>query len=63
MAKSLVSIRALQQELLDHLDAMPFKEWSPEMLQATTLLLKVAGAKPVTSVGRPRLTVVQGGAS
>ncbi|MGV0699733.1 hypothetical protein [Mycolicibacter sinensis] len=55
-------LRALQWELVNHLDAMPFDEWTPEMLQVTTLMLKIAGVKPVQFVGKPNLTLVQGGA-
>jgi len=56
------NLRALQWELVNHLDAMPLDEWTPEMLQAATLILKIAGVKPVQFVGKPKLTLVQGGA-
>lgn len=48
-------------EVRDHLNAKPFKSWTPEMLQALLSLLRVAGVKPQQFVGKPKLTVVKGG--
>nr|CRL76276.1 hypothetical protein CPGR_01609 [Mycolicibacter nonchromogenicus] len=56
------SLDALRWELVDHLDAMPFDCWSPEMLEATVALLKAAGVKPQRFVGKPKLVVLQGDA-
>lgn len=56
------SLDALRWELVDHLDAMPLDCWTPEMLQIMLSLLKVAGVKPQRFVGKPKLTVVRGGA-
>jgi hypothetical protein len=55
-------LHRLRCEVADHLDAKPFKDWTPEMLQALLSLLRVAGVKPQQFVGKPKLTVVQGGA-